>query len=331
MKTAFTICFLLLNVVVFSQKGDRLSKEDSLAIINELREELKLMFGSKNESYGDVNVGVGSGFFRPADLQQTATIVSKAVYNLNGGYYHKSGAGIDMRTLFLNDGGFKFFQGAITPSYNYIKQKAFSAGASYTRYFYADSLSFATSPLVNEWQLWGRLKKVILQPGLTVNYAHGTYTEDIPRQGNTPAMTITEKASDFGLMGSIRHNFTWLDVLSTDDAIRITPTLLAVAGTSKYGMNFAVGSVAKNFNRFTIKPKKVKPKRNNNNNNNQQPTTFEETFSTGFAMQSATFVLGSEYSYKSFYIQPQWLVDYSFLATENKWTNIFNVSIGFTF
>lgn len=310
-----------------AQKGSKLSKEDSLAIINELKEDLKLMFGNPKESFADVSIGVGSGFFRPSDLQQSTVVISKTVYNANASYYHKSGAGIDFRSLFLNDNSkFRFFQGAITPSFSYVKNEHFSTGASYTRYFYGDSLSFSTSPLVNEWQLWGRLKKIPLQPGITLNYAHGTFTQQFPRQGNTPAMTVTESASDFGVMASLRHNFTWLDVLSSDDAIRITPTLLGLAGTSKYGMNFAVGSVAKNFTQFNVQPKKKKLNRNNNGT-----VTTEESYSTDFAMQSATFVLGSEYTFKSFYLQPQWLLDYSFVSAENKWTRVFNISVGVTF
>ena len=325
-------------------KSYSLSVEDSLAIINELREELKLMFGSSKKSFGDISVGVGSGFFRPTNSQLSSTVVSRAIYNISGGYYHKSGFGVDARSLFLNDvDRFKMFQSSITPSYNYNKSKAFAAGINYSRYINGDSLSFSTSPLVNEWQVYGRLKKFYLQPSLLLNYAYGTSTDEIAQQGTTPAMTITENASDFGLMASIRHNYTWLNIFNDEDAFKLTPTLLSVAGTTKYGMNFAVGSISRSFTRQNVNPKKkVKETTGNGNSNGNgngngngggtttTPTVEEDNYSTGFKLQSATFILGLEYSWKDLYIQPQYLLDYSFHASEKKWTKVFNISIGMT-
>ncbi len=330
MKILLALILLLSSISLFAQSKGTLSKKDSLAIVEELKEDLKFMFGEKKESFGDVSAGIGSGFFRPTSAASTTTRLSKAVYNLSGSYYHKTGLGIDVRSLFLNDASkFTMFQTGISPSYTYSKNKHFAAGVNYTRYLYGDSLSVSRSPLVNEFQVFGRLKKLWLQPAFTFNYASGTYIENVPRQGSTPAFTITEKASDFGVMASVRHHFTLFDVLNKEDAFRITPSLMTVAGTSKYGMNFAMEGISKNVTRFNLNPK-IKPKKKPVVGTTP-PIIEEENYNSNFQMQSVTFVLGSEYSWKSFYIQPQYLVDYSFISAENKWTNVFNVSLGYTF
>ena len=366
MKSFWFFCFLLLATPVMAQSSGDLSKEDSLALIEQLKEDLALLFGEQEKSFADLSVGVGTGFFQPLSSYE-AKVESKAVYNISGGYYHKSGLSFDARSLFLNDtAGFSFFQAAISPSFHFTKNKKIAAGVSYTRYLFADDLSFATSPLVNEWQVYGRLKKVLLQPSLTVNYGHGIYKEEVAQDGTTPAYTYTEKASDIGVMAGIKHNFTFLDLLTKDDGLRITPSLMTIAGTSNYGMNFAVAGVANTYTQFSVNPKAkglLKKLANgisngnsgsgngngngnngngngngngNNGNNNgsstgSDPFEINENYNTGFKLQSATFVLGTEYQFKKFYLQPQWLIDYSFHAVDHKWTNVFNISLGVTF
>jgi hypothetical protein len=327
---------LLASLSSFSQKkpasvlndADYISAEDSIAIINELKEEMKLLFGKEKKSFGEISAGLGTGYFSPNDVQQTSVPTGRTFYKIAGGYYHKSGFGIELQTNFMNDlDRLRMFQSAVSPSYVYSKHKRFSAGASYTRYKYADSLSFYTTPLTNEFQVFVKAKKLLIQPTLSFNYAYGTNEEYIPRQGNDPAVTITEKVSDFAFIASLKHDFVWTELLDEEDGLRLTPTLVSIAGTSKYGANFAFGSVSKIFNNLNVKPKKKKT--TTGNNTTTGGTTVTEESTTGFKFQSVALILGGEYLYKSYFIQPQVLLDYSF-GESGKLSHVFNITLGMT-
>src|ERR1044072_9167656 len=56
------------------------------------------------------------------------------------GYYHKNGMGITSTASFVSDqDAFRFYQLALTPSYDYLDNKNLATGISYSRYFTKDS------------------------------------------------------------------------------------------------------------------------------------------------------------------------------------------------
>src|SRR5436853_166313 len=97
------------------------------------------------------------------------------------GYYHKSGLGVTGLASFVDDDKrFTFYQLAVTPSFDYLGNKKFSTGVSYTRYFTKDSLPFYTSPLQNELSAYFTYRKFWFKPTVAVSYGWGNrsdYTE----------------------------------------------------------------------------------------------------------------------------------------------------------
>ena len=81
------------------------------------------------------------------------------------GYYNKTGLGITGMGSFVNDQNtLKFYQMAVSPSYDYLENKYFATGISYTRYFTKDSLPFYTSPLQNELYAYFTYRKWWVKP-----------------------------------------------------------------------------------------------------------------------------------------------------------------------
>ena len=75
----------------------------------------------------------------------------KLTYSPTLGFYHKGGLGITGTGYIVDDGvNLNFYQGAITPSYDYLNNKSLATGISYTKFFTKDSLPFYTTPLQNE-------------------------------------------------------------------------------------------------------------------------------------------------------------------------------------
>ena len=139
------------------------------------------------------------------------------------------------------------FQYSISPSFDYLKNKAIAVGISYTRFLTKDSLPFYTTPLQNELYGYFTYRKSWIRPTFAVSYGWGSrsdYSEReeqiidlrLRRRGFTYINT-KESIRDFSLITSIRHDFYWLDVLTYKDHIRFTPQLSFTSGTQKFGFN----------------------------------------------------------------------------------------------
>lgn len=345
-----TVIVALQFATVDGQSDYQMSEKDSLAIIDELKKDLASFYGD-DQSYADISAGVGNGYFSPRSAQ-AAPPANSIFYTGNAAYFHKSGFSLSSQFSFVNDkAGFTLFQTALSPSYDYTKGKKWGFGTSFTHYFNKDSLSFYTSPLVNEVYGYARYKKGWLQPTLGIVYGFGS-PSDITRQqaAGSSSATITS-VSDLSVIASARHDFSWQKIFCRHDGFALSPTILAVAGTSKYGTTIPTGSstgsksggaVRRTVSKFMTKNEKKTssilplPILNNNNNNNQSgngntTTTTTTTTSTDFQMQSLSFLLSAQYFFGSFYLQPQVYVDYTLPDVSNKWTSVFNCSIGITF
>ena len=126
------------------------------------------------------------------------------------GYYDKSGLGITGIASFVSDQKkFRFYQLALSPSYDYLKNKNIATGISYTRYFTQDSLPFYTSPLQNELYTYFTYRKWWFKPMIGVSYGWGSRSDyqdreeyitslQLRRSGFTRINT-KESVSDFSL------------------------------------------------------------------------------------------------------------------------------------
>ena len=332
------------------------TKQDSLDAINELLADLSLLYDSipsKGYSYGSINVGVGKGYFTPRSSNLTQQPVDRFYYSTSGNYTHKSGFGISVKSLVMpEDGSLNLFQTMISPSYDYLRSKKWAFGVSYTHYFIKDSLSFETSPLLNEYYAYVSYKKSFLRPTLGVNYATGSIVDTEPATPTTPSITANTTVSDIALIGSIQHYWYKKRILGLKDQLTYGPTLMAVAGTSKYGTNLSIGSLGKavksynsnnNGNGNAYGQTKKKKKNNGNGNGNggngsggsgsgsTPPTTTQYQTNTDFALQGFTLILGANYSIKRFYLQPQLLFDYTIPPASKKFNTLFNATLGLNF
>jgi hypothetical protein len=172
----------------------------------------------------------------------------KLTYSPTLGYYHKGGLGITGTGYIVDDGAnMNFYQGAMTGSYDYLKNKKLATGLSYTKFMTKDSLPFYTTPLQNELYAYFTYRKSWLRPMIAVSYGWGSRTDyeeresliqdlRLRRRGFTYINT-EETVSDFSLVTSVRHDFYWLDVLTYKDHIRFTPQINFTSGTQKFGFN----------------------------------------------------------------------------------------------
>jgi hypothetical protein len=320
------------------------TRQDSLDAIEELVGALGFLYDSlpRPFSSGSVSVGVGKGYFTPRGNSSAANPVNKFYYSASGNYMHKTGLGLSVRGLFLpENANLNLFQTTVSPSYDYIKSKKIGFGFSYTHYFIKDSLSFETSPLLNEYYGYLSYKKSFLRPMIGVNYATGTIHEHQPATLTTPEINSTTKVSDVAVIASVQHYFNWKSVLTSKDQLTFGPTLMTVAGTSKYGTNLSIGTLGKavisnivnntgNGNAFG-KAKKKKKKKDEEVPILTPPTTEEYVSNTDFGMQGVTLILGANYAIKRFYVQPQVLFDYTIPDATKKFNTLFNATLGVNF
>lgn len=118
-------------------------------------------------------------------------------------------------------------------------------------------------------------------------------------------------------MVSLRHDFYWLNVMGRSDYIRFTPQLAFTSGTQQFGFNQTSNSYLS-----TVR------------NGGQVMYNSESVYladNTSFRPLSLALFLRGEYSFGKFFIQPQFVMDYYFPATEDNFNTLFSLNAGFMF
>ena len=335
---------MLLYLSVFSQKGggadssliynkivsvdtstDELLDYDELfrdfdAFMDSILTPRSYMLTSLSASKGYFNYTTKSGF--------TVEAKKQTIYSPTIGYYHKGGLGITATGYLTNtDGKLNFFQSAITPSFDYLKNRNLATGISFTRFITKDSLPFYTTPLQNELYGYFTYRKWWVKPTVAVSYGWGSrtdYTEReeviqdlrIRRRGFTYINT-KESVSDFSLVTSARHDFYWLDVFARQDHIRLTPQITFTSGTQKFGFN-------QSSNTYVTLLR-------NNSSVLYSAESLVLDDQLNFQPLSLSLFLRGEYSIGKFFIQPQLAFDYYFPATSKNFNSLFSVNAGFIF
>jgi len=280
-------------------------------------------------SYFLMSISAGKGFYNFENKSTyDITTSKKLTYSPTLGYYHKSGLGITLNGYLVDDGAkMNFFQTAVTPSFDFLKNKNFATGISFTKFFTKDSLSFYTTPIQNELYAYFTYRKWWLRPMLALSYGWGSRSDyearevllqdlRLRRRGFTYINT-EEKVSDFSLMASVRHDFYWLDVFTYHDHIRVTPQLTFTSGTQKFGFNQSSTTYATGIR--------------NSSNVLYNTDNFYLDDELKFQPLSLTLFLRSEYTLGKFFIQPQLAFDYFFPASTKQFNTLFSVNAGFMF
>lgn len=245
--------FLLLLIAASLGGHAQTSREDSIlnsiTDYEEFFDELENFIDSITapRSFATVNAGVTPGFFSFYDENRGQRMQKKAVVIPSAGYYHKDGLGFSLQgAAIMESGRLLPYQLSATGSYDYLQNRRFLAGFSYSRIFTRDSLDFYTSPLCNELNAYFTYRRWWLKPAVAASYAWGSRRsfEEVKKQfvflrlpyGYTTTETV-ETVNDFMVTASVKHDFYWLDVLAKKDYIRLSPQLAVLAGTQRFGFN----------------------------------------------------------------------------------------------
>lgn len=280
-------------------------------------------------SYLLVSMSAGKGYYNFENKSNfDISTFKKLTYSPTLGYYHKSGLGLTGMGYIVDDGAnMNFFQSAISPSFDYLENRNFATGISYTRFFTKDSLPFYTTPIQNELYAYFTYRKWWVRPMLALSYGWGsrkdyqqreTLIQDLRlRQRGFTYINTEETISDFSLMASVRHDFYWLDVFTYRDHIRFTPQISFTSGTQKFGFNQSSSTYATIIR--------------NSSNVLYNTDNFYLDDELNFQPLSLTLFLRGEYSMGKFFVQPQLALDYFFPASTKNFNTIFSVNAGFMF
>ncbi len=281
------------------------------------------------KSYFMPTISVARGYYNfAARGGDTAEVLSRMTITPSLSYYHHSGWGLSATASIVDDGShLNLFQSAVSPSFDYLKDRRFATGVVFTRYFTKDSLPFYTSPLQNEVYAYFSYRKPWLRSSLAVNYGWGSRTDYLRRKRLVQSLRLrklawwllnreeTESINDFSVTLTLRHDFYWLHVFSGKDHIRFTPQVSAVAGTQQFGFN-------QTTTLYGVTSR------------NNLPLLFSSRNSyldnkLKFQPLSATLYLRGEYVLGKFFIQPQVLLDYYIPGSSENLTTSFSINAGF--
>lgn len=276
------------------------------------------------KSYFLISAGLGNSYFSTKNKQVNASqLESQLVITPSVGYFHKSGLALTA-TSYLStfDGQMNFYQFGISPSYSLTKSKKIGATVSYTHTFVRTGYQRVASPIRNE--LYGNiyLKKFWLQPGISLGFSGGRYTDyykiDTVLNGIRRILIDTAdiKLRIFSANVFVKHNFEFYKLLSKKDGMSVTPQLIMNAGSQKFSVvhNNPIFTRLKNFNSERFK------------------NLGKRTDKTSFTIQSLAFNLDINYVIGKFGFEPQVYLDYYLPdTTDNRFTTVYSLVISYAF
>lgn len=282
------------------------------SLMNDL-EELFSVFDDRDRSYFDLSLTGGNGNFTLKNVETTGayTTKNKLVFSPSAGYFHKSGLGIQLSSLFAPSGGGLrpyLYQGTVF--YDYLKGKKISAGISYSRIKTNDSaVDFYTTPFRNNFNIYGTWKKGRLRPSVSINYSNGSYVDYFVRGLYTVAYNVN--IAEYAVNASLRYSWDKKDWLKRGDYMSITPRLVLVNSGQK--LELQKGDDTPILNRLISTG--VIPQRSVNN----------------FEPQLLAVYLSLDYMLGKWYIHPQLYVDYYLHSSDQRSFANFSITTGFMF
>ena len=332
MKSIFTRIVIALLVLSASQdtnaQKNRIDSlfmgSDTSSVIDSLMRDFDSYLDSitATKSIFFVSMSAGTGVFSFEQSNSTfLTSEKKLILSPSIAYYHKSGLGISATGYMINqDKGLNFYQYVFTPSFDIINRN-FSTGISFSRYISEDSLDFYTTPIQNEIFTYFSYKKWWLRPSINVSYGWGNSVEYEERKlliqkgrskkdRQVPIVVRNEESvNDLSVTLSLRKDFNWYDVLSTNDNVSFTPVVMFNSGTQNFGFNTSYSGTL---------PKSIRV--------NSLPSNNNITEKTDFAAQSLSMVLRGIYLKGKFMLQPQVLFDYYLPEADDRFNTVFSIT-----
>jgi hypothetical protein len=332
------VCILLgVSLVCLHTSGraqqnrlDSLFKQsDSAAVMDSLLKDFGLFMDSlsRPSSFFSVSAGIGTGYFSFENKNSVyLSSARKLIICPSVGYFHKSGLGLSTTGFLLMDGkNTNLYQFAISPSYDYLRNRNMGFGVSLTKYFSKDSLPFYTTPIEQEVFAYVAVKKWKLRPTLSVSYGWGSAKSYEEKQvliwnrwlQRSRRGTITveneESVQDLAATFSLRYNFNWYGLFTKDDGFMFTPVLMFTGGTQRFGFNTSYQSTSPGIR------------------SNFLPSNQQVTEQTGFGAQSISLILRSDYSMGKVFFMPQVLFDYYLPESDDRFNVAYSVVVGVNF
>jgi hypothetical protein len=331
-QVLFTVIVLLVQMAQAQEKAGHEQPIDSSYVdYDALFSDFQSFIDSitKPKSFTIFDIGVGNGFLN-YESKSSALLepTKKFIYTPSLGYYAKSGLGISGTAVVVNDGEkVNPFQYVLTGSYDYLKNTKFSAGVAMSHFFTRDSLPFYTSPLKNEAYAYFSYRNFWVKPTIAISYGWGSRTDYEEREDYITSLQLgkigytiyntRESINDMNLTLSVRHDFYWLNLLSKNDYIRLTPQFIFTSGTQQFGFNQTSNSYS------TI------PGAGMNVLYNSDKIYLDNQLN--FQPLSMSAFIKTEYSKGKFFLQPKLLLNYYFNTTENNFSTAMLLSTGVIF
>jgi len=284
---------------------------------------------SSPHSYLLGSFAMGTGYFNYTSKSTSLLETRKDfTYIPTLGYYHKSGLSlITTGNIVTDDSKPNLYQIAVSPGYDYLENRNFATGITYTRFFTKDTLSFYTTPLQNELFGYFTYRKWWIRPTIALSYGWGNRTDYMEREeliqdlrlrrSGVTRINSKESITDLSVIASVRHDFYWLGIFSYKDHIRITPQLVFMSGTQKFGFNQTANTYATIVRTGT------------NVLYSSENVYLDDQLD--FQPLSLTMYVRGEYSIGKFFIQPQLAFDYYFPTTQGNFSTLFSLNMGMIF
>lgn len=331
----FSVILILTQTAVRAQVGSSAEKMiDSLrkaspelydSLMNELGGLLDTI-AQVRSNFG-VSMGVGNGYFiNKSTVTTSVTSANKLIYTPALNYFHKSGLSFSATAYMLfDDKKPRFYQYTLSPAYDYLRNRNFSAGISYARYFNQSSDNYYNNPVQNEFYAYFKYKKPWLRPGIALTRGTGKYDETYTvnsflRPDTFFRFTFNYAIKDFSTILSLQHEFNWDRVFNNDDDISITPTMMLIAGSQQLNGNRNINTFVKLRNGATV----------------QLPGTRTGTFTetNTFKANALAMLLTLDYDWGKFFFQPQCFLNYALPKPTDgskRFSTMVSVNAGFVF
>ena len=322
--------FFIVSLCSAQHGRDSIAVDTSFTDYEELFSELDALIDSLTSprSFTMFNVSLGQSFLTYEGKAAITTETKRQfTYSPSIGYFDKTGFGLGIGAALVNDGsGMNPYQFSVTGSYDYQENRAFITGLSLTHYFTKGNLPFYTSPLQNEVYGYFTYRKLWWKPSVGLSYGWGSRDDfqqveeriqeiNLTRNGFTRINT-KESVVDLNLITSVRHDFYFLNALSSD-YVRLTPQISFVSGTQQFGFNQTSNTYAT-----------VRRTGNNILYNTENITLDNQLY---FQPVSLSAFLKAEYAKGNFYLQPQLIFGYYFPASSDNFNTGFFVNAGIVF
>ena len=300
-------------------------KNDSL--INELRGMLDSLRTQK--SFFSVTTSFSNRLFSTnnnvLNAQQSSTGATAFIPSVS--YFHKSGFGIGIMGYVRSiNNAVRWYQTAITPSYDKVA-KNMMYGISYSYYAKSKVQDPARiSPFNHDFYGYVQGRKTWLRPSLSVGYGDGNYTDSyvVPRRlPNGMVMNVSDtykvQIKDFSMNVGLSHSFVMSSSIVKNDMLSFIPQISLITGIQS----------------TSSESLKSRERYRNEMEDRKRMELFyrvNQSSSGGFGLRTAAVSANLSWFKDAISISTGYFLGYYFQSTSNnKFSNIFNLTAGVTF